>query len=73
METVFEREKHIYKSNAFEELIKDTIRFFNGTPVQALPLLVRFHGTGVYAIYYTGKNDYYKGRRNVLVFRHQFK
>ena len=27
METVFEREKHIYKSDAFEELIKDTIRF----------------------------------------------
>ena len=71
METVFEREKHIYKSDAFEELIKDTIRFFNGTPVQSLPPLVRFHGTGVYAIYYTGKNDYYKAiyEQNRLEFR----
>lgn len=60
MEIVFEREKHIYTSDAFEELIKDTVRFFNGTPVQTLPPSVKFHGTGVYAIYYTGRNDYYK-------------
>jgi len=60
METVFDREKHIYKSDAFEEIIKDTIRFFNGTPVHRLPPPVRFHGTGVYAIYYTGKSEYYK-------------
>lgn len=60
MEIIFEREKHIYKSDAFEEIIKDTIRFFNGTPVHKLPPAVKFHGTGVYAIYYTGKNDYYK-------------
>ena len=60
METIFDREKHIYKSTAFEEIIKDTIRFFNGTPVHKLPPPVRFHGTGVYAIYYTGKSEYYK-------------
>ena len=60
MEAIFEREKHIYKSTAFEEIIKDTIRFFNGTPVHKLPPPVRFHGTGVYAIYYTGKSEYYK-------------
>ena len=60
METIFDRTKHIYKSDAFEELIKDTVRFFNGTPVHTLPPPVRFHGTGVYAIYYTGKSDYYK-------------
>lgn len=60
METVFEREKHIYISTVFEEIIKDTIRFFNGTPVHKLPLPVRFHGSGVYAIYYTGKSEYYK-------------
>jgi hypothetical protein len=60
METVFDREKHIYRSNAFEEIIKDTIRFFNGTPVHKLPPSVRFSGTGVYAIYYTGKSEYYK-------------
>jgi hypothetical protein len=60
METVLDREKHIYKSDAFEEIIKDTIRFFNGTPVHKLPPPVRFHGTGVYAIYYTGKSGYYQ-------------
>lgn len=60
MEIIFEREKHIYKSDAFEELIKDTIRFFNGTPVHKLPPSVKFHGTGVYAIYYTGKSRYYQ-------------
>ena len=59
MEIVFDREKHIYKSDAFEEIIKDTIRFFNGTPVHKLPPPVKFHGTGVYAIYYTGKSKYY--------------
>jgi Eco29kI restriction endonuclease len=59
MEIVFEREKHIYKSEAFDEIIKDTIRFFNGTPVHKLPPPVKFEGTGVYAIYYTGKLKYY--------------
>jgi hypothetical protein len=60
MDVIFDREKHIYKSEAFEEIIKDTIRFFNGTPVHKLPPPTKFHGTGVYAIYYTGKNEYYK-------------
>jgi hypothetical protein len=71
MEKAFEREKHIYKSTAFEEIIKDTIRFFNGTPVHKLPPPIRFHGTGVYAIYYTGKSEYYKDiyEQNRLEFR----
>ena len=71
METIFEREKHIYKSDAFEEIIKDTIRFFNGTPVHKLPPPVRFHGTGVYAIYYTGKSEYYENlyEQNRIEFR----
>ena len=60
MDVIFDREKHIYKSEAFEEIIKDTIRFFNGTPVHNLPPPTRFHGTGVYAIYYTGKSEHYK-------------
>lgn len=33
MNNIFDRSKHVYKSKAFEEIIKDTIRFFNGTPV----------------------------------------
>jgi Eco29kI restriction endonuclease len=60
MRIIFDREKHIYQSDIFEEIIKDTIRFFNGTPVHQLPLPVKFHGAGVYAIYYTGKSRYYK-------------
>ena len=58
--TSFDREKHTYKSNAFDEIIKDTIRFFNGTPVHTLPPPTRFQGTGVYALYYIGKSNYYK-------------
>ena len=37
-----DREKHIYKSDAFEEIIKDTIRFFNGTPVHRFRRLSDF-------------------------------
>lgn len=56
----FERDKHVYHSDEFEELIKDTIRFFNGTPAHTLPPPKKFHGTGVYAIYYIGKFPKYK-------------
>jgi Eco29kI restriction endonuclease. len=56
----FNRDEHVYKSDAFEEIIKDTIRFFNGTPVTQLPPTTRFHGTGVYAIYYIGNFELYK-------------
>jgi Eco29kI restriction endonuclease len=58
--TTFDRQKHVYNSNAFDEIIKDTIRFFNGTPVHSLPPPVRFNGTGVYALYYVGTSEYYK-------------
>lgn len=55
----FKREEHVYTSDAFDEIIKDTIRFFNGTPVVKLPPPVKFHGTGVYAIYFIGKDNLY--------------
>jgi hypothetical protein len=55
----FDRSKHIYTNDAFVELVKDAVRFFNGTPVQELPPPERFSGTGVYALYYTGKNPVY--------------
>ena len=55
----FERSEHVYKNDAFVELVKDAVRFFNGTPVHALPPPTRFVGTGVYALYYTGKNSLY--------------
>lgn len=56
----FDRSKHIYKNESFAELVKDAVRFFNGTPVREIPPSVRFNGTGVYAIYYTGKHPLYK-------------
>jgi hypothetical protein len=56
----FDRTKHVYKNDAFAELVKDAIRFFNGTPVHSLPPPEIFLGTGVYAFYYTGRNPIYK-------------
>jgi hypothetical protein len=35
--TFFDRKKHLYKNEAFAELVKDAVRFFNGTPVHTLP------------------------------------
>lgn len=55
----FNRSDHIYNSPNFEEIIKDTIRFFNGTPVHKLPPPERFYGTGVYAIYCVAKTGIY--------------
>ena len=59
MEFSFDRSKHVFYSPEFEELIKDTIRFFNGTPIQPIPPLEDFKGTGVYALYYIGKAGLY--------------
>jgi hypothetical protein len=56
----FDRDKHTYKSEAFVELVKDAVRFFNGTPVHPLPPVETFLGTGVYALYYTGQNPIYR-------------
>lgn len=56
----FDRSKHVYRNDAFAELIKDAVRFFNGTPVHTLPPPENFLGTGVYALYYTGTNAQYK-------------
>lgn len=56
----FDRSEHVYRSDAFAELVKDAVRFFNGTPVHTLPPPESFFGTGVYALYYTGSNPLYK-------------
>ncbi|MCP5537817.1 MAG: Eco29kI family restriction endonuclease [Akkermansiaceae bacterium] len=56
----FNRQEHVYTSPDFEEIVKDTIRFFNGTPVYAVPAPERFYGTGVYAIYCVAKSGVYK-------------
>ena len=56
----FDRQEHVYRNDAFAELVKDAVRFFNGTPVHSLPPPESFFGTGVYALYYTGNNLLYK-------------
>lgn len=60
MQVFFDRSKHVFHSEAFAEIIKDTIRFFNGTPVHQLPPPENFIGAGVYALYYIGKSPLYK-------------
>ncbi len=55
----FNRDEHIFRSPELESLLKDAIRFFNGTPVYELPPPENFIGSGVYAIYYTGKSELY--------------
>lgn len=56
----FDRNEHIYKNDAFAELVKDAVRFFNGTPVHHLPPPELFLGTGVYALYYIGSHPLYQ-------------
>ena len=60
MPTEFDRAKHVYKNDALVELIKDAVRFFNGTPVHIMPPPEAFQGTGIYALYFTGKLGIYE-------------
>lgn len=55
-----DRSEHVYRNDAFAELVKDAVRFFNGTPVHMLPPPESFVGAGVYALYYTGSHPLYK-------------
>ena len=57
--TAFDRQEHVYRNDTLVELLKDSVRFFNGTPVHEIPPPERFKGTGVYALYYTGANKIY--------------
>ncbi len=68
----FDRSKHVYHNDEFVELVKDAVRFFNGTPVHPLPPSERFDGTGVYALYYTGNNSSYTryGHLNRLEYKY---
>lgn len=55
----FDREKHVYRNNAFSEILKDAVRFFHGTPVFHIPPPEVFSGAGVYALYYIGRKGLY--------------
>lgn len=52
----FEREKHVFKSPDFQQIIDDAVAFINLSPVYGLPLgrEKRFAGAGVYLLYYRG-------------------
>jgi Eco29kI restriction endonuclease len=66
----FDRIQHLYTNDAFVELVRDAIRFFNDTPVHTLPFVETFLGTGVYALYYTGTSGIYSkyGELNRLAY-----
>ena len=68
----FDRSEHVYKNDEFAELVKDAVRFFNGTPVHSLPPPATFRGTGVYALYYIGRIGTYSryGELNRLAYGH---
>lgn len=68
----FDRSEHVYKNDEFAELVKDAVRFFNGTPVHRLPPPATFRGTGVYALYYIGRVGTYSryGELNRLAYGH---
>jgi Eco29kI restriction endonuclease len=66
----FDRTQHLYTNDAFAELVRNAIRFFNGTPVHTLPFIEMFLGTGVYALYYTRNDGVYSkyGELNRLAY-----
>lgn len=56
----FEREKHLYRRDDFEEICKDAMRFFSGTPAVDFPPPNTFKGAGLYALYYIGTSGLYQ-------------
>jgi hypothetical protein len=56
----FHRDRHIFRSPAFREIIQSSIEFFNETPRHSLPPTESFIGTGVYALYYLGNFVWYR-------------
>ena len=56
----FDRSKHVFRRDDFEEFLKDAVRFFNGTPAVEFPPPLRFGGAGIYALYYIGQTGLYQ-------------
>jgi hypothetical protein len=53
-------EEHIFKSDSFNELIREAVDFFGRTPIEKLPPSDRFAGPGIYAIYFNGRSEPYR-------------
>jgi len=52
---------HRFTSSILQEIIHDAEAFFTKTPVSSFPPAERFECGGVYALYYTGDFELYKG------------
>ena len=66
----FDRAKHVFENESFLEIVKDAVRFLHGTPVQPLPPRMKFEGSGIYLLYYTGSFPAYQdlSARNRLAY-----
>ena len=60
-------EQHTFRSESFQELVREAASFFDGTPFEILPPSEKFSGPGIYAIYYKGKSNIYKDVYNESV------
>lgn len=56
----FDRNKHLYTSTAFAELLRNAVQFFGDTPIHDLSPTPVFKGTGIYALYYSGQYPAYQ-------------
>lgn len=56
----FDQGNHTFRSPKFQSVVNDAIDFFAGTPIHLLPPPSRFHGPGVYGLYYVGDYELYK-------------
>ena len=55
----FDPAQHTFKSAGFQTVVNQAIEFLDDTPVYPLPPSEPFDGSGVYALYYTGRFPYY--------------
>ena len=55
----FDLARHVFRSPVFRSVVNEAIEFFEQTPVHRLPLADHFAGSGVYALYYSGKYELY--------------
>lgn len=59
MDAAFDVNQHIFRSPAFQQIVKEAISFFVHTPIHNLPPPGPFSGSGVYGLYYVGRDALY--------------
>lgn len=65
MTMAFNDEDHIFRSQKFQSVLEDALRFFSQTPIHPLPPSNAFIGPGVYGIYYVGNFSPYVPLSNI--------